>query len=107
MTNLHSNLFVKFIHMIAQMEELGVHVLAVHTGADQQAEGRTPLDDLKVMTSCAKKATVAVAGDINSKTIDSYVALNPDIIIVGSAITRAEDPALEARLIKEAMLKAK
>ena len=33
---------------VAEMEELGVDVLAVHTGADQQACGRTPLDDLKV-----------------------------------------------------------
>lgn len=91
---------------IAEMEEIGAHVLAVHTGADQQAEGRTPLEDLKVMTEHAKKAQIAVAGGINSKTIDKYVALNPDIIIVGSAITHAEDPVLEARLIKEAMEKA-
>ncbi|PAU41776.1 3-hexulose-6-phosphate synthase, partial [Klebsiella pneumoniae] len=32
-----------------------------------------------------------------------YVALNPDVIIVGSAITRAKDPIEEARLIKTAM----
>ncbi|MDT2658895.1 3-hexulose-6-phosphate synthase [Enterococcus hulanensis] len=89
---------------VAEMEELGVDVLAVHTGADQQACGRTPLDDLKVMTSCAKKTKIAVAGGISSKTIDKYVALNPDIIIVGSSITHAPDPVEEARLIKEAML---
>ena len=91
---------------VTQMEELGAHILAVHTGADQQAEGRTPLDDLKVMTDCAKKAKIAVAGGISSKTIDKYVALKPDIIIVGSAITRAADPVDEARLIKEAIKKS-
>ena len=71
---------------IAKMEEIGVDILAVHTGADQQAAGREPIQDLQVMTEHAKKAQIAVAGGINSKTIDKYVALKPEIIIVGSAI---------------------
>ncbi|MFD3260727.1 3-hexulose-6-phosphate synthase [Paenibacillus lentus] len=88
---------------IHELEQLGVHVLAVHTGADQQAAGRQPIDDLKVMKAHAKSAKIAVAGGINSRTIDQYVALEPDIIIVGTGITHAEDPVKEARLIKEAM----
>lgn len=90
---------------VKECEDLGVDVLAVHTGADQQAAGRTPLEDLKIMTSTAKRAKIAVAGGINSDTIDQYVALKPDIVIVGSAIGQAPDPAEEARLIKEAMEK--
>lgn len=88
---------------IREMEEIGAHVLAVHTGADQQAMGRTPLDDLKIMTEHAKKAKIAVAGGINSKTVSDYVALDPDIIIVGSGITRAKDPLSEIKAIREAM----
>lgn len=88
---------------IAELEQIGVHVLAVHTGADVQALGRTPLDDLKVMAQHAKKAKIAVAGGINSETIQNYVGLNPDIVIVGSGITRSEDPVKEVQLIKEAM----
>lgn len=88
---------------IQELEQLGVHVLAVHTGADQQAAGRQPIDDLKVMKAHAKSAKIAVAGGINSRTIDQYVALEPDIIIVGTGITHAEDPVKEARLIREAM----
>ena len=79
-------------------------VLAVHTGADAQAVGREPIQDLEVMTGCAKKSEIAVAGGISSKTIDKYVALKPEIIIVGSAIGNAEDPVAEAKAIKEAML---
>ena len=89
---------------IAKMEEIGVDILAVHTGADQQAAGREPIQDLQVMTEHAKKAQIAVAGGINSKTIDKYVALKPEIIIVGSAIGHAEDPVAEAKAIKDAML---
>lgn len=88
---------------IAKMEEIGVDVLAVHTGADAQAAGREPIQDLEVMAGCAKKAQIAVAGGINSKTIEKYVALKPDIIIVGSAIGHAKDPVAEARAIKEAL----
>jgi 3-hexulose-6-phosphate synthase len=57
------------------------------------------------MKTHAKRAKIAVAGGISSKTVDQYVALNPDIIIVGSAIVRAADPVGEARKIKEAMKK--
>ena len=83
---------------------MGVEVLAVHTGVDQQAAGHTPLGDLKTMKSAASIAKIAVAGGINSKTIDRYVALEPDIVVVGGAIAHAEDPLEEARLIKKAMI---
>ncbi|MGY3750279.1 3-hexulose-6-phosphate synthase [Vagococcus acidifermentans] len=88
---------------VQELESMGVHILAVHTGADQQAEGRRPIDDLKLMKTLVNKAQVAVAGGINSKTVKDYVALDPDIIIVGSAISNASNPVEEARLIKAAL----
>lgn len=88
---------------IAELEQIGVDYLAVHTGSDQQALGREPIQDLEVMVANAKKAKVSVAGGINSKTVSKYVALKPEIIIVGSAIGHAADPVAEARAIKEAM----
>ena len=89
---------------VRECEEMGADILAVHTGVDQQAAGRTPLDDLKIMKASAMKARIAVAGGITSKTIEDYVALKPDIIIVGGAIAHADDPVLEACLIKSAMV---
>lgn len=89
---------------VAELEEVGVDVLAVHTGADAQAVGREPIGDLKVMKESSKKAEIAVAGGISSKTLAKYVELKPDIVIVGSAIGNAEDPVAEAKAIKEAML---
>ncbi|WP_026931937.1 3-hexulose-6-phosphate synthase [Glycomyces tenuis] len=88
---------------IAEFEALGVDVLAVHTGADQQAAGRTAIEDLTLMKKHSTKAKIAVAGGISSETIHEYVALQPDIVIVGSAIMNAADPVEEARLIKAAM----
>jgi 3-hexulose-6-phosphate synthase len=46
-----------------------------------------------------------VAGGIGLDTIDAVVALEPAIIVVGSAITKAADPAEAARAIREAMRK--
>lgn len=88
---------------IQTMEQIGADILAVHTGADQQAAGREPIQDLEVMTKYTKTAKVAVAGGISSGTIKKYVDLDPEIIIVGSGIGHAPDPAEEARKIKEAM----
>ena len=86
---------------IERVEELGVDVIAVHTGVDQQAAGRTPLDDLKEMRSCVKHTEIAVAGGINAATLDDYLAYRPEIVIVGGGITHAEDPAKEAERLAE------
>lgn len=90
---------------VPTVEALGVDVIAVHTGADQQAIGRTPLEDLQEMKKHIKKVKIAVAGGISSKTINQYLALKPDIIIVGSGILNAENPVNEAKLIAEALKK--
>lgn len=92
-----------FSSRVPVLESLGVDVIAVHTGADQQASGRTPLQDLEELRRLVKKTQIAVAGGISSKTIDKYIALRPDIVIVGSGILNSQDPELEARLISEAL----
>ena len=91
---------------IKRIEELGVDVIAVHTGVDQQAQGRTPLDDLKEMRACVKHTALAVAGGINVDTLEDYLEYEPEIVIVGGGITHSDDPAKEAealaKIIKEA-----
>lgn len=88
---------------VEELEELGVDVIAVHTGVDGQAMGRTPLDDLREMKKYVKKSQIAVAGGINYSTLDLYKALDPDIVIIGGGILNSEDPARETRRLYEAM----
>ena len=83
-----------------QLEDIGVDLLAVHTGVDQQARGRTPLEDLRVLSGAAERARIAVAGGIDLATASDYIALRPDILIVGSGIVAATDPAHESRGIQ-------
>jgi len=92
-----------FAARIPIIEALGVHVIAVHTGADQQAAGRTPLEDLIEMRKHVKKCKIAVAGGITSKTVHQYLEYKPDILIVGSGILNATNPVQEAKLIHEAL----
>ena len=84
---------------IRELEALGVQGLAVYTGVDQQAAGRTPLDDLRRMTACAKKAKISVAGGIRPETVAEYAAYRPEVVIVGGGILHAPDPVAAAAAI--------
>ena len=82
---------------IKQLETIGVRALAVHTSVDQQAAKRTPLDDLRVMTSASRSSQIFVANSINSATLPDYTRLGADVVIVGSGICHADDPVAAAR----------
>ncbi|WEV46880.1 3-hexulose-6-phosphate synthase [Bifidobacterium sp. ESL0690] len=84
---------------IPQLERIGVRNIAVHAGVDLQAQGRTALDDLKLMKSISRSFKIAVAGGINQHTVDDYLDAGADVIIVGGGIAHAQDPALEAELL--------
>ena len=84
---------------IRALEALGVQGLAVHTGVDQQAAGRTPLDDLRLMTACAQRAKISVAGGIRPDTVAEYAAYRPEVVIVGGGILHAPDPVAAAAAI--------
>jgi 3-hexulose-6-phosphate synthase len=86
---------------IKVLEDIGVEYLAVHTGVDQQANGRTPLDDLIEIKGATKNAKIAVAGGLKSSNLNIYMPYTPDIIIVGGGILNAPDPVKETKMIKE------
>ena len=88
---------------ISELEKAGAHGLAVHTGTDQQAVGRRPIDDLRVMSSFRKSAKISVAGGIKAENVAEYAALKPNVMIVGSGICHASNPVKAAKEIKDAM----
>ncbi len=74
-----------------QLAALGVHMIGVHAGVDDQARGADPLADLAAVRA-AVDTPIAVAGGISTRTIAAVRTLGPAIVIVGSAITAAADP---------------
>ncbi len=83
---------------------MGCDYLCVHTGYDAQQGGSSPLESLARLRRELGAVPLAVAGGINSDTIGTVAALQPEIIVVGGAITRAADPAVVARELRERLL---
>jgi len=92
--------------MLTRARELlamGCDYLCVHTAHDLQDAHTGPLDALRRLRQELPDAPLAVAGGIRLETVAAVAALNPAIVIVGSAITLADDPADAARRLRERM----
>lgn len=77
----------------------GADYVGIHSGIDQQNRGETPLNDLKNLSEKASVPT-AVAGGISLNTVDSIVDCQPEIVVVGGAITGAANAAEVAEEFK-------
>lgn len=86
-----------------ELEELGVDYLCIHTAFDVQGLGKDPLEELKELVSCVDSSKAAVAGGVNLSTIGDIAKLNPEIIIVGGALTRPDDKKAVAKKMKDTM----
>lgn len=86
-----------------QLVGMGADYVAVHTGVDQQAQGRTPLADLEELVGAIDPARAAVAGGVNMDTIARYAALKPGIVIAGGALYNAPDVREAAVRMKGAL----
>ena len=94
------------VALAKKLEDIGVDFIGIHSGIDQQNAGQSPLFDLK-MISKEVKTPLAVAGGIGLDTIDEIIKQRPDIVVVGGAITGAENPKKAAKAIAKKIKKAK
>jgi 3-hexulose-6-phosphate synthase/6-phospho-3-hexuloisomerase len=85
-----------------EVEKLGVNYIGVHTAIDEQMLGKSPFETLKKIAS-AVKVPVAVAGGINSENVVEAVKAGAAIIIVGGAITKADDVKKAVTNIRKAI----
>ncbi|WP_152655366.1 3-hexulose-6-phosphate synthase [Oceanobacillus sp. CFH 90083] len=83
---------------VEELAALGGKLVSLHVGKDQQSTGAFH-KDLFGLTE-GTNLMVAVAGGINEDSMPDIVEKNPDIIIVGSAITGQENPQVIARKLK-------
>ncbi len=79
-----------------RLEELGVHVVLLHIGIDVQRRlGLTAGSRVEVVKRIREnlgRAVVAVAGGVKPGEVGDLVGAGADIVVIGSAITRASDP---------------
>ena len=87
----------------AQLDNLGVDYICIHTAFDIQEEGKNPLVKIREVRSVLKKAKVAVAGGIKLNNIADVIKEQPDIVIVGGGITGQPNNSQIAYEIKKAL----
>lgn len=93
-----------------RLEELGVNMICSHVGIDQQTiyGGEKTLQLARQLKEKLKPTTwLAIAGGINSETAARAKELGVDVIVVGGAFYKSENPEITARKIKEAIITAK
>jgi 3-hexulose-6-phosphate synthase/6-phospho-3-hexuloisomerase len=83
-------------------EEWGASSVSVHCPIDEQMRGGDPFDRLRRVRSRVA-LRVAVAGGIHSETAPLAVEAGADVVVVGGAITKAEDARAATARIKESM----
>ncbi len=84
--------------------ELGVAWLNVHVPIDAQMQGAEVAGfEMLEKIRRATDLTLAAAGGINSQTAPAAVKSGADVVIVGGAITKADDPRRAAAEIRKAM----
>jgi len=71
-------------------QEVGAAYVGVHIPIDDQMRGRTPLEVVRAVRR-AVHIPVAVAGGIHPGNAGDVLRVGADILVVGGAITKAED----------------
>ena len=89
-----------------ELEKLGANYLCIHVGIDEQMHGKNPRT---VLSSLVRRTTlpIAVAGGLNSETVDEMIRIGASIIIVGGAITKAKNVTEATKTIKKAIIQKK
>lgn len=80
--------------------DIGVHMLCVHTAYDLQDDRTNPLAALARLRAALPNTPLAVAGGIGPGLLEALLVHTPQVIIVGSAITKAADPGAVAQTIR-------
>ena len=83
---------------------MGVDIINIHVGLDQQVMGINPIDyPKKVATTVSKKSRISAAGGINSETAPKAREAGADIIIIGGSLYKAKSPEESARKIAQSL----
>ena len=80
-----------------QLLALGCDLLCLHTAHDMRSAQASPYAQLAQLRAALPGAKLAIAGGVSLPALERILPLSPQVIIVGSAIASAADPAAAAR----------
>ncbi|MFH1381402.1 MAG: orotidine 5'-phosphate decarboxylase / HUMPS family protein [Chloroflexota bacterium] len=87
-----------------ELEKMGVDIINIHVGLDQQVLGFKPVDLVRdVARTISGKALISAAGGLNSETAIQAYEAGADIIIVGGPLYKAKSPEESARKIMRSL----
>lgn len=86
---------------VDQLERLGVSFVGLHIGKDQQKKEQFSSGLFQLVEGRSLK--IAVAGGVSLASLPEICKHQPDVIIVGSSITKADQPGAVAEAMKEKM----
>lgn len=86
----------------SRLQDLGVDIIGVHVGIDQQMVGITPLEMLRLIRQVVS-VPIAVAGGLDAASSANMVSMGADIVIVGGNIIRSKDVTGSAKKIRESI----
>jgi len=90
------------VRRAVQAAEWGASIIGVHCPIDRQMAGEDPFSVLREVAG-AVQIPVSVAGGIHSETAAAAVAAGASVVVVGGAISKAEDAEAATRQIKRVM----
>jgi len=96
------------VRRAAEIDRLGVRYICLHTPTDLQGGGdaeaeRQAVVGLRSVGDVLRNAAPAVAGGITAANARAIAGLRPELVVVGSGITRAPDPRAAAAAIRVAL----
>ena len=85
-----------------ELESMGVDYIAVHTAHDMLGCISTPIEALKIIKNNIRgeKCMSVISGGITPEAMPEIAAVKPDVVIVGSGLTKSDDPIMVARTLK-------
>jgi 3-hexulose-6-phosphate synthase len=82
-----------------EVEQLGCNILCVHTATDAPESGGQAFQSVRLLRTYVSGAQIAVAGGIDVKSAKAACESGADIVVVGSAILKAQDQREAARAL--------
>lgn len=91
-----------------ELEGIGVDIINIHTGLDQQVVGIKSIDSVsKIARVISGKAIISAAGGLNSETAVEAWKAGADVLIIGGSLYKAARPDESIRKIIQSLKSGK